>query len=180
MRDGPIRRILKRLARGRYWIDVRCTRVLLRLCGEPRYELQGSCKGCGQCCEHPSIRVHPATFYLPSLRRLCLGWHRLVNGFELEEEHPKASGFTFHCTHLDPDTRRCDAYGSRPGLCRDYPRNQLYSPTPQLFPGCGFRIVLRNADRFRRALDRTDLTVEQREALEEQLHLRSEDDATPT
>lgn len=36
---------------------------------------------------------------------------------------------------------RCDSYDSRPTACRDYPRALLAQPWPELFEGCGFRVL---------------------------------------
>jgi Fe-S-cluster containining protein len=62
---------------------------------------------------------------VPSLRRVFLWWQRVVNGFELKATHARERTFVFTCTHFDEATRLCDSYGSRPGLCRDYPRATL-------------------------------------------------------
>ena len=83
MRDGPLRRLIKRMALLRYTIDLAFTRLVLRAQGEPRYRLTGSCNGCGKCCETPTIPVSTPVFRLRSLRWLALTWHRVINGFEL-------------------------------------------------------------------------------------------------
>ena len=62
-----------------------------------------------------------------------------MNGFELVRSDEESWTFVFRCTHFDPATRSCDSYGSRPGLCRDYPRLLLWQPNPELLPGCGCR-----------------------------------------
>ncbi|RME27954.1 MAG: YkgJ family cysteine cluster protein [Deltaproteobacteria bacterium] len=79
-------------------------------------------------------------------------WQRRVNGFELVEADRRGRALVFHCTHFDPHTRRCDSYHSRPFMCRDYPRALLDQAWPDLFEGCGFRIIAADADRQRRAL----------------------------
>ena len=108
---------------------------------------------------------------MPSLRRAFLAWQRCVNGFELQGSDADARIFVFRCTHFDPQTRRCDSYASRPGMCRDYPRALLYQPHPELLPGCGYRPVARNAKRFLRVLDAQPLTDEQRARLKKDLFL---------
>ena len=62
-------------------------------------------------------------------------------------------------------------YHSRPGRCRDYPRNLLTAPRPQFFSECSYFAVDRNAERYRRALERFPITEEKREELFERLYL---------
>ena len=79
--------------------------------------------------------------------------------------------FIFRCTHFDWATRSCDSYGSRPGMCRDYPRVLLQQANPEFLPGCGYRPVAPNAERLVRSLERASVTREQRERLRKDLHL---------
>ncbi len=171
MKDGPIRRVIKRVALLRYTIDLRFTRLMLRARGEPHYKLAGSCNGCGKCCETPVVQASTPVFRVRSLRWLALWWHRVVNGFELVDEDRRFKLFVFRCTHYDPVTKLCDSYDSRPGMCRDYPRNLLYEALPEFLPECGHGAVDKKAERFRSALEQTHLTPEQRRELEKKLRL---------
>lgn len=171
MKDGPLRWVLKRIALIRYTVDIQFTRWVLRARGEPRYRLTGACNGCGRCCETPIIPVSAPVFRLRSLRWLTLAWHRWVNGFEFTGEDRRHKLFIFRCTHYDAETRRCDSYGSRPGMCRDYPRNLLYEALPEFLPECGYGAVNKKAASFRSALEKTNLTPEQRRELEKKLRL---------
>lgn len=171
MRDGPVRRGLKRLALASFVVDVHVARAWRRLRGERAYRLGGDCRRCARCCEAPGIQVGRLTWYVPMLRRSFLAWQRRVNGFELVGRDPGGRTFVFRCTHFDPETRSCDSYDSRPGMCRDYPRALLWQPHPELLPGCGFRPVAPNAAALKRALEGRSLTPEQRERLERELRL---------
>src|SRR5262249_41512630 len=122
MRDGLALQLLKRVARLHFDLNLAVVRAYGRLRRRPSFVLGGDCKRCAACCEAPAIRVGFFTFYLPTLRRLFLWWQRRVNGFELVHRDPATRVFTFRCTHFDRTTRACDSYGSRPGMCRDYPR----------------------------------------------------------
>lgn len=172
MTDNVGRRALKRLALIRYVIDLKATRAILRLKGEPRYTLGGACTGCGGCCETPMITVWAPLCYLRSTRWLIVTWHRVVNGFELLSADRLTRTFVFRCTHYDPATKRCDSYGSRPGMCRDYPANLLYDPNPEFLPACGFHPVAKNADLIRESFQDLDLTPDQRAELERRFHVR--------
>jgi hypothetical protein len=100
-----------------------------------------------------------------------LWWQRQVNGFDLVTRDSPARTFVFSCTHFDPQTRRCDSYDSRPGICRDYPRTLLWQSAPEMLPGCGYRPVSPRADQFLDALERHPLSADQKERLRKGLFL---------
>jgi len=112
---------------------------------------------------------------MPHLRQVFLVWQRRVNGFELEGQDSESRSFVFRCTHFDRETRSCDSYSSRPGMCRDYPRLLLWQPAPELLSGCGYRAVAANATGLRQSLARLPLSAEQRRKLDRGLHLDGDD-----
>lgn len=172
MRDGVVRRCVKAVARWHWQLNLRLWRAWRRRRGDRPYALGGGCGGCARCCEEPAIAVGRLTWYLPAWQRLFLAWQRHVNGFVLVERVRQGRLLVFRCTHFDAATRRCDSYGSRPGMCRDYPRVLLWQPSPEMLPGCGYRPVAPNAARLLRVLDAQPLTEAQRERLAAGLHLR--------
>jgi Fe-S-cluster containining protein len=171
VRDGPLRRALKRVALLNFQINIALQRAWQRRSGGLPYRLGGDCRRCARCCEAPGIQVGRLVWYLPALRAAFLWWQRAVNGFELTGRDPAQRVFVFRCSHFDWATRTCDSYTSRPGICRDYPRALLAQPNPELLPGCGYRPVAMNADRLAAALARQALTPEQREKLRKELFL---------
>jgi Fe-S-cluster containining protein len=172
MKDNTIRRIIKRVALMKYMTDLTVTRAVNRLKGFPLYQLKGSCNACGGCCETPVIQVFPLFFLLRSTRWMILSWHRLVNGFEYIGEDRAYYSFVFSCTHLDPETKKCDSYSSRPGMCRDYPLNMTCDTNPEFLSGCGYYALYKNAEKFRKALDKADLPPEKKEDLIARLHIK--------
>lgn len=171
MRDGPWRRALKRLALWNFELDVTLRRAWRRRRGREPYRLGGECRRCARCCEAPGIQVGRLVWHLPTLRAAFLRWQRSVNGFALTGLHPAQRVFVFRCTHFDWETRACDSYDSRPGMCRDYPRALLRQPNPELLPGCGYRPVAARAEALAEALARLPLTRGQREKLRKGLFL---------
>ena len=171
MRDGFFRRVVKRVALWDFYLSLTVDRVLRRERGERPYLLGGECRRCAGCCEAPAIVVSRLVWYLPTLRRAFLWWQKEVNGFEMTGRDLASRSFVFKCSHFDWATRLCDSYDSRPGICRDYPRNLLYQPRPELHPGCGYRPLAANAAALRVTLDRQPLTPEQRARLNRDLHL---------
>ena len=171
MKDGPGRRALKAVARWRFALDVRAARALWRARGAPEFDLAGACRRCARCCEAPAVLSNLLVWRLRSLRALFLWWQRRVNGFELVSVDQAHRTFVFRCTHFDWQSRSCDSYASRPGLCRDYPRALLFQPAPEMLEGCGYRPRARGAARFLRVLEESPLSEEQREKLRRELHL---------
>ena len=171
MRDGLLRRAVKRVALWNFNFNLAGTRVARRWRGEKVYRLGGECRRCARCCEAPAIQVGRLTWHVPLLRRAFLWWQRAVNGFVLTERDRAGRTFVFRCTHFDWAARSCDSYGSRPGICRDYPRALLWQAGPELLPGCGYRAVAPGADKLLAALDRQALTPEQRSRLRKGLYL---------
>jgi Fe-S-cluster containining protein len=171
MKDGPVRRGLKAVARGLFALNVGLDRRWRRSRGERPHGLGGECRRCARCCEAPAIRATAAVWHLRTLRLPFLWWQEKVNGFVLTETRPRERLFVFRCTHFDPSTRSCDSYASRPGMCRDYPRALLYQSAPELLPGCGYRALPPNAAGLRRALRGAGLPPAQLERLERDLDL---------
>ncbi len=173
MQDSFLRKSIKYAARIRYTADLKLTRGLKSIRSKTPYRLAGSCLQCGKCCESPTIRIFPLLFYLKSLRWAIITWHRNINGFEFIGDNRKDKCLVFRCTHLDPVTKHCDAYHSRPGMCRDYPRNQLEYAVPAFFEGCGYRAELRNAEKFNAALETLELPPEDMQKLKQELKLEA-------
>jgi Fe-S-cluster containining protein len=171
VKDGPLRRAVKAVARWRYAGDLRIARAVRNARHGPWFELAGECRRCARCCEAPAIRAHGIVFHMPAVRRLFLWWQRQVNGFDLQSVDRAQRLFVFRCTHFDWQSRSCDSYASRPGMCRDYPRALLDQPDPEFLPGCGYRARAPRAQRFLRVLDEHALTQEQKDKLRRDLHL---------
>lgn len=171
MRDGPLRVAVKALARWVWTFEVALRRGGRRLRERPTWELAGACRACARCCEEPDIRVGVAMFHLPLLHRPWLWWQRVVNGFELSGTDRDALAFHFRCTHFDRATRRCDSYDSRPGVCRDYPRELLDQAWPELFEGCQFKVLAADRARQLAVLESQGLPPETLAALKQKLRL---------
>ena len=174
MKDGPLLRTVKRVARWNFQAEVGLRRAFRRARGERPWPLGGGCQRSGGCCEAPTIAVGRLVWSMPRVRQLFLAWQKHVNGFEFAREDCEGQALVFRCTHFDRDARSCDSFDSRPGMCRDYPKVLLWQPRPEFLPGCGYRALTPNAAGLREALDRLDLTPEQREKLRTGLQLEDE------
>lgn len=167
MRDGRVRRAIKLVGLGvfnvRLWLH--------RSQADIRYDLGGACARSGNCCEEPGIQVGKLTWYLPLARRVFLWWHKHVNGFGLVKTDRELKAFFFECSHFDRETRSCDTYETRPGMCRDYPLVFTEQANPEFLDGCGFRAVARNRDDLIQILEEQSLSPEQMSKLKKNLYL---------
>lgn len=171
MVDNFWRRELKKIALACFQINVYGTRAIRRLRGEKPWKLGGACGRCAKCCESPGIQPARLWSLHPLLTKIFLGWHRHVNGFHLVERIHEHGAFLFRCTHLDEKTKLCDSYETRPGMCRDYPRAVLWEGRPTFLPGCGYRAIHHNSDKFTKALEKEGLEGEELENLRKKLNL---------
>lgn len=177
MKDSRIIRAIKRVSYWRWRADTAFTRMILKRRGEPMWKLNGTCNGCGACCTTPMIQIYPPLFYFKSIRWMIITWHRIVNGFEYIDQNRREKYFIFKCTHYDPETKLCDSYDSRPGMCRDYPTNLLYFSNPEFLDDCSYTAEYKYAEEMRDALDGLDLPEETLNELKEKLRVaESEED----
>lgn len=161
MRDGPIRIVLKSLALLRFYVDLWLWRGWQRVRGRrPRHDLSGSCNGCGRCCETPTLQVSARLLNAPIVLQAFLWWQELVNGLTFQGADVQHQELRFTCAHYDAETKRCDAYATRPGMCRDYPKNLRYATRPVLFPECSYVLVDRLDVRLDVAMEAANLPPE--------------------
>jgi hypothetical protein len=162
---------LKAIARAMFWLNVTLDRRVRHWRGERAHLLAGACERCARCCEAPAVRANLLVWRLPRLRKAYLWWQERVNGFALANTVAPGRLFVFRCSHFDWETRSCDSYDSRPGMCRDYPRNLLFQHSPEMLPGCGYRALPPNAVGLRLALEARGLAPAQLERLKKALRL---------
>lgn len=179
MKDGPVRRVVKLGALALFRTRLRFYRWQATRAGIVGYELGGRCCRSGKCCEAPAIRVSFWIWYLPTVRRLFVWWQHRINQFDLVETRPTQRVFVFRCNHFDWQTRQCDSYETRPGMCRDYPRGLLSQTSPEFFAECGYFPLERRRGVWSKILDNQELNHDQRERLRAGLFLAPESELRP-
>jgi uncharacterized protein len=166
-----VRAALRRALAGLYLQDIEYRRRRLLARGQISWDLQGQCEGCAKCCEAPAIAVGKLVFFVPPLRAFFVWWQRVVNGFVATGRERRGYALLFSCTHFDTQTRRCRDYDNRPGICRDYPRMVLEDADPELFEGCGYRVVAKNGPQMIAALEERGVTGDQLVQIKRKLRL---------
>jgi uncharacterized protein len=171
MQDRPAIAWIKSTVRLAWTVELWLRRKLF-LRGRRRcWRLHGECNACGACCAEPSIRASTLVWYVPIIRRMFVAWQSLVNGFEIVRAEVESHDLVFRCTHYDSATRRCDSYATRPSMCRDYPTVLLAQPWPELFDGCGYRILARRPAGLAAHIDATALSPDAKRDLRRKLRL---------
>src|SRR5260221_1382473 len=98
MRDGILRRAVKRAARWSFRLDLAVDRARRRRRGERPYLLGGGCRRGAPCCDGPALQASPLVHRPPTLRRLFLLWQERVKGFVLVEDLAVEATLAFRCT----------------------------------------------------------------------------------
>ena len=113
------------------------------------WEIVGTCKECGKCCEDMHVILHqgddldddgPEVRNGPHLVKLLRKRNFTVESLEITYvdgdtrlRKPKLTALV-SCKNLGSN-RRCKKYAKRPRFCRDFPND----PSAEIITGCGFR-----------------------------------------
>jgi hypothetical protein len=103
----------------------------------PQWQLAGSCRKCGRCCQEIYVRATErqlASGWFIDLTIRWISW--LFNFIHLRTEAERGY-LVFTCRSKLADGR-CGDYFWRPNICRNYPLVD-YFDRPTVFPDCGFK-----------------------------------------
>ena len=113
-------------------------RFILAKIFHKHYLRTGKCKGCGACCTHIYVKhfrhVIKDEKEFDKLQYL----HSFYSGLKIIGKDDL--GLIFECTHLNPKTKKCNIHFWRPGICRRYPQEELFSMGGTLSEDCGFKM----------------------------------------
>ena len=112
-----------------------------RLIIKPPFRKKGTCKKCGKCCHY---------LLIPEPKGILGGiqwfWLTQVSGFFLRDHPPVTDEedpyLVMGCRYLKDDNS-CAHHFLRPAICREWPIIERFE-TPQILPGCGYKIITRN------------------------------------
>lgn len=100
------------------------------------YYRKGRCSGCGACCQKIYIRhtnsvINNEEEFL-KLKRL----HPFYTYLEIIDKDDL--GLVFKCNNFDFENKNCLIHKDRPGICRRYPSEQIFSMKAMLSENCGY------------------------------------------
>jgi len=101
------------------------------------YYRTGKCNACGRCCKkiyvkHRGVIQTEAEFKQLQLLHPFYTYLKVIGKDE--------TGLVFECMNLDPETHMCKIHNKRPGICRRYPQEELFSMGGTLAEHCGYKL----------------------------------------
>ena len=103
-----------------------------------KYYRTGSCKVCGKCCTQIYVKhfkhvlQDEKEFEKLQLLHKFYTYLKIIGKDEI--------GLIFECTNLDDKTHKCKIHNRRPGICRRYPQEELFSMGGALSDDCGYKM----------------------------------------
>lgn len=102
------------------------------------YYRTGKCKGCGQCCTHIYVKHFKHVLKDEKEFEKLQFLHKFYS--DLRVIGKDELGLIFECKNLDSETKRCKIHFWRPGICRRYPQEELFSMGGTLSEDCGYKM----------------------------------------
>jgi len=102
------------------------------------YYRTGKCKGCGRCCTHIYVKHFKHVVKDEKEFEKLQYIHSFYAGLKVIGKDD--IGLIFECTHLDAETKKCKIHKIRPGICRRYPQEELFSMGGALSDDCGYKM----------------------------------------
>ena len=111
--------------------------ILSKIFGKFYYRT-GKCKACGKCCEKIYVKHYNHVVKDEEEFKKLQFLHRFYTYLKVVDKDD--TGLVFECQNLDKVTRKCKIHKSRPGICRRYPQEELFSMGGALSEDCGFQM----------------------------------------
>jgi hypothetical protein len=103
-----------------------------------KYYRTGSCNACGRCCRQIYVKhknVIQTEEEFEKLRYL----HPFYSYLKVVDKDE--TGLVFECQNLDRETNKCLIHKKRPGICRRYPQEEIFTMGGVLAENCGYKLV---------------------------------------
>lgn len=118
------------------WEEVR--KFVLAKILKKHYYRTGKCKGCGQCCTHIYVKHFKHVLKDEKEFEKLQFLHKFYSDLRIIGKDEL--GLIFECKNLDSETKRCKIHFWRPGICRRYPQEELFSMGGTLSEDCGYKM----------------------------------------
>ena len=104
-----------------------------------KYYLVGKCNACGKCCSKMYVKHYKHVIQDEEEFKKLQYLHRFYTYLKVIDKDE--TGLVFECQNLDSETHKCKIHKSRPGICRRYPQEELFSMGGALSDDCGYKMV---------------------------------------
>ncbi len=112
--------------------------ILSKILGRKYYRV-GKCKACGKCCTKIYVKHFKHVIKDEEEFKKLQYLHRFYTYLKVIDKDE--TGLVFECTNLDPVTHKCKIHKTRPGICRRYPQEELFSMGGALSEDCGYKML---------------------------------------
>ena len=103
-----------------------------------KYYRTGKCNACGKCCTHIYVKHYRHVIQDENEFKKLQFLHNFYANLKVIDKDD--IGLVFECQNLDPETHKCKIHSSRPGICRRYPQEELFSMGGDLSEDCGYKM----------------------------------------
>ncbi len=111
--------------------------ILSKLFGR-KYYRTGKCNACGKCCTQIYVKHFRHVLCDEKEFEKLKYLHRFYTYLKVIGKDD--TGLIFECTNLDKTTGKCKIHKKRPGICRRYPQEELFSMGGALSDNCGYKM----------------------------------------
>lgn len=101
-----------------------------------KYYRSGKCKRCGACCSRIYVRHGRHTISSEKEFEVLRYLHPFYSYLKVEGQDE--IGLVFSCSNFDRAAHICKIHKDRPGICRRYPDELIFSMGACLSEGCGY------------------------------------------
>jgi len=103
-----------------------------------KYYRAGKCNACGKCCNKIYVKHYRHVVQDEKEFKKLQYLHRFYTYLKVVDKDD--IGLVFECMNLDHETKKCKIHKNRPGICRRYPQEELFSMGGELSENCGYRM----------------------------------------
>jgi len=104
-----------------------------------KYYRVGNCMGCGRCCSHIYVKHGNSVIQEEKDFKKLQFMHEFYTYLEVIEKD--STGLVFKCSNIDPETKLCNIHKKRPGICRRYPQEEIFTMGGSITEECGYKLV---------------------------------------
>lgn len=102
-----------------------------------KYYRTGQCKCCGACCRNIYVKHAKGVVNTEEEFKKLQKLHRFYTYLKIVDKDEV--GLVFACENID-ENNKCKVHKTRPGICRRYPQEELFSMGGVVSPDCGYEL----------------------------------------